>query len=192
MGNRLSKVVTKTGDTGMTHFGCDLIEKGHPAIEVLGDIDELNSQIGLARCLVVDEKASALLESVQQALFNAGGEVFMADAAKTMLTDGAVIDLEAEVIALNGLLPPLMEFVLPGGSDLAARLHVARSVCRRAERHLWRYLDGATDKHMAVARYLNRLSDLLFVLARTANQVGAEVETLWVSRKLAKTRGHAQ
>lgn len=192
MGARLSKLVTKTGDTGMTHFGCDLIEKGHPAIEVLGDIDELNSQIGLACCLIADEKASALLASVQQALFNAGGEIFMADATKAMVTEAMVADLDAAITKLNSLLPPLKEFVLPGGSELAARLHVARSVCRRAERHLWRYLAGSAEKHMAAARYLNRLSDLLFVMARTANLGLPGAETMWDSEKLARAQGQAQ
>jgi cob(I)alamin adenosyltransferase len=192
MGNRLSKLVTKTGDTGMTHFGCDLIEKGHPAIEVLGDIDELNSQIGLAYGLVVDEADATLLESVQHALFNAGGEVFMADASKTLVADAAVSDLESAIIRRNSTLPPLTEFVLPRGSELAARLHVARAVCRRAERHLWKYLDGARDKHLPVARYLNRLSDLLFVMARAANSGASGVETMWRSGKLARTQEQAQ
>lgn len=188
MGNRLSKVVTKTGDSGMTHFGCDLIEKGHVAIEVLGDIDELNSQIGLTCLCVSDSRALALLQSVQQELFNAGGEIFMRGKA-VLITDESVSALEAEVTKLNMWLPPLKEFVLPGGSELSARLHVARSVCRRAERHLWRYLDGSTDKHIAVARYLNRLSDLLFVLARTANQAESQHEVLWRSDKLARSEG---
>lgn len=188
MGKRLSKLVTKTGDTGMTHFGCDLIEKGHPAIEVLGDLDELNSQVGFACCLVTEGADLELLEAVQHTLFNAGGEVFMADARRTLVADAAAFNLESEIIRRNSTLPPLTEFVLPKGCELAVRLHVARAVCRRAERHLWKYLAGDQGKHMPVARYLNRLSDLLFVMARAANRDAAGVETMGASEKLAQAQ----
>lgn len=168
----------------MTSFGgCDLISKGHPAIELIGAVDELNAHIGLFKAQYQAEFFSVqfrvLLERIQQKLFDVGGEIFMNREDRRYVTAEDVEELETVVAQLNEALPPLKDFVFPGVNVASAQAHVARTVCRRAEvcavKYYSAHLDGKTPEY---ARYLNRLSDVLFVLARYAG--GADGEgRLW-------------
>jgi cob(I)alamin adenosyltransferase len=183
MGNRLTKIVTKKGDGGKTSFGggCNLIEKDHSAIELLGDIDELNSFIGLAANSGCDDLAPTLA-AVQQNLFNIGADVYM-NGKMTTFNPQEIQNIEGLISSMNEALPPLKEFVLPGGPS--ASLHVARAVCRRAERHAFKYLRTVGGDKPIYVVYLNRLSDLLFVMARMVSFKANDVEVLWNSRKLS-------
>jgi cob(I)alamin adenosyltransferase len=178
MGNRLSKIYTRTGDDGTTGLANgERVGKTDPRVAAFGDVDETNSALGLVlaeRDLPPALRAS--LARIQHELFEVGAELSLP--GYRQITAEHVSCLERDLDALNADLPPLKEFVLPGGTRAAAACHVARTVCRRAERSAW----GAGTL-MAVnpelLRYLNRLSDLLFVVARClARQNGGE-ETLW-------------
>lgn len=176
MGHRLSKITTRTGDAGETGLGDGArVAKDSARVAALGDIDELNSAIGVILAEQVAAEVRAVLEQVQHDLFDLGGEVSIP--GHTLLTEKQVQDLESALERWNAALPPLKEFILPGGSRAAAAAHLARTVCRRAERSL-----VALGRREAVGdtarRYLNRLSDLLFVLARHANHGVGDV--LWV------------
>lgn len=181
MGNRLSKIYTRTGDDGTTGLGDgSRTAKDSRRVEAYGTVDELNSVIGvviaeLDRIEGLDELAT-LLRDIQHQLFDLGGELCIPESE--MITDGHIERLENELDRLNEPLPSLKEFILPGGSPAAAHTHLARTVCRRAERRLI-----ALARHEAVnapaIRYLNRLSDLLFVIARTAARASGAGEVLW-------------
>lgn len=177
MGNRLSKIYTRTGDAGDTGLGDGTrVAKDCPRVEAFGCVDELNSHIGLliAQPAVPDSIRATLVE-VQHELFDLGGELCIPGHAA--ITDGHVARLEQALDALNADLPPLKEFILPGGNIAAATAHVARAVCRRAERRVVG-LAHAETVNAPVLGYLNRLSDLLFVIARAlARADGGEV--LW-------------
>jgi cob(I)alamin adenosyltransferase len=173
---RLTRIYTRTGDEGETHLG-DLtrVPKTDPLVEAFGAVDELNAVVGWVR-VAAD---AAPLERVQNDLFDVGADLsvpFEPDDGKLRVTKEQVERLEHDCDTANEPLEPLKSFVLPGGTEAAARLHVARGVCRRAEREVIR---AAAERHVnphAIA-YLNRLSDLLFILARAANPPGAE--PLW-------------
>jgi len=173
---RLTRIYTRTGDTGETHLG-DLtrVPKTDPLVEAFGAVDELNALLGWVRA-VADGPG---LERIQNELFDLGADLSVpydpAD-GKLRVTPEQVDRLEAEVDAANEGLESLKSFVLPGGTEAAARLHVARTVCRRAERVVVRSRTDRPLNPFALA-YLNRLSDLLFVLARAANPPGEE--PLW-------------
>lgn len=175
MPDRITRVTTGTGDDGTTGTADGRrLPKRHPRIEALGAVDELNSHLGLLRAqLPEDGDARELLGEVQQDLFDLGAEI--AGGKSTRIDAAAAARLETETEARNAELPPLREFVLPGGGSAAAQCHVARAVCRRAERRA-AALDGASEAAMA---YLNRLSDLLFVLARGLARQAREPEQLW-------------
>lgn len=181
MGFRLSKIYTRTGDDGTTGLGDGARVPKHSArIEALGAIDELNSQLGLLLAEPgVPTAMQTMLTRVQHELFELGGELSIPN--YTRIDAAMVTQLERELDALNDRLPPLQEFILPGGSRAAALCHVARAVCRRAERRL-----AALAQQEAVSpaalMYLNRLSDLLFVLCRALNQVLGVPDVLWVPR----------
>ena len=177
MGHRLSKIVTRTGDAGTTGLGDgSRVAKHSPRIEAIGSVDELNSTIGLLLCEPLPPDIATTMLTVQHDLFDLGGELSIPGAA--MVTPQQIDFLEAEVERLNAALPPLKEFILPGGTRAAALAHVARTVCRRAERSLIRAADhGAVTDHARV--YLNRLSDLLFVLARAVNRAAGTSDVLW-------------
>jgi cob(I)alamin adenosyltransferase len=173
---RLTRIYTRTGDTGETHLG-DLsrVRKTDPHVEAFGAVDELNAVLGWARV----EARDPVLERVQNELFDLGADLcvpFEPEDAKLRVTAAQVARLEADCDAANELLAPLKSFILPGGTEAAARLHVARTVCRRAEREAIRAADERPVNPQAVV-YLNRLSDLLFILARAANPPGEE--PLW-------------
>lgn len=177
MANRLSKIVTRTGDQGTTGLGDgSRLPKNAPRVEALGDVDELNSTLGVLLTEVLPAEVRACLVEVQHDLFDLGGEI--ATPGYTLITDAHLIRLEDALEAFNRDLSPLKEFVLPGGSRAASLAHVARSVCRRAER---RVVAIAAQEQLSSLnqRYLNRLSDLLFVLARVINR-GLDVpDVLW-------------
>ena len=177
MGHRLSKIVTKTGDAGTTGLGDgSRVAKDSARIAAIGDVDELNSTIGLLLIEDLPAPARAALTSIQHDLFDLGGELSVP--GYTVVTEKHVTRLEADVEAFNAGLPPLKEFVLPGGSRSAAIAHVARTVCRRAERSVVR-LAAEAPVNAAARRYLNRLSDLLFVLARALNRHAGGADVLW-------------
>jgi cob(I)alamin adenosyltransferase len=173
---RLTRIYTRTGDEGETSLG-DLsrVPKTHPRVVAYGAVDELNSQLGLALAAGVPEPMRAVLERVQNELFDVGADVSLPGSEGLRVTAGQVEALEADCDRFNAELPPLKSFVLPGGAEAAARLHVARTVCRRAELEALR----AGDLSRLVPVYLNRLSDLLFILARAANAAAGQDEPLW-------------
>jgi cob(I)alamin adenosyltransferase len=168
MANRLTKIYTKTGDDGKTGLGDgSRIDKFNLRIEGLGSIDELNSVIGI----IISEDISVLeagwLEKIQHDLFDIGGELSIPNFKK--LTIIKVEFLESNIDKMNKDLPPLKEFILPGGSRISAYTHLARTICRRVERNLFKLNQG--DKVNVVSlKYINRLSDFLFVLARHLNK----------------------
>jgi cob(I)alamin adenosyltransferase len=183
MGNRLSKIITRTGDEGTTGLGDgSRVPKDSARIEAIGTVDELNSSIGMLRaCPGLPDAVSRLLLRVQHDLFDLGGE--LAVPGYSVLVDAHVTALEDAVEEFNAQLPPLKEFVLPGGSEAAARCHVARTVARRAERRCWTLAQGEDTRGVALV-YLNRLSDLLFVLARTLARHEGNTEVLWDRSRL--------
>lgn len=178
---RIDKVVTRGGDRGESSLGDGArVRKDSPRIEALGAIDEANAAIGVLRAAGVPADADAMLARVQNDLFDLGADVSVPgeDGARLRLSDTQAARLEAEIAAMNAALPPLTSFVLPGGCMSAAQAHVARTLTRRAERAIVRV--GAEEKLNAAAlRYLNRLSDHLFVLSRVLNDKGVR-DLLWV------------
>jgi len=177
LGNRLTRIYTRSGDDGTTGLaGGSRLTKDHARIDTIGSVDELNSFIGLLRAQTLPEAIDRPLEAVQHRLFDLGGELAMP--GTEVIGDPRVIDLEKTLDRFNADLPPLEEFILPGGSEAAARCHVARAVCRRAERDLVR-LSRLEPVNSASSRYLNRLSDLLFVLARVLARRDGGEEVIW-------------
>jgi len=195
MANRLSKIVTRTGDDGTTGLASgDRIAKDQTRVVALGDVDELNSAIGvlLAEVLQIDIRDALL--GIQHDLFDLGGELSLPGHA--LISAAHLTRIEDLVTRFNAGLPPLKEFVLPGGTRAAALAHVARTICRRAERILVTLVnedvtaeDGTAEetakkkktenKSQLPVQYLNRLSDLLFVLARALNKSGGNGDVLW-------------
>ena len=177
MGHRLSRIVTKTGDAGTTGLGDGTrIGKDSARIAAIGDVDELNSSIGLLLVEELPEATRACLVGVQHDLFDLGGELSVP--GYTAVTDAHVVRIEDEIERLNADLAPLKEFVLPGGTRAASLAHVARTVSRRAERSLVRLAAEAPVGDPA-RRYMNRMSDLLFVLARSLNHAAGTGDVLW-------------
>jgi cob(I)alamin adenosyltransferase len=181
MGNRLSKIYTRTGDQGSTGLGDGRrVDKDDARIEAIGGVDELNSALGL---LLTENLPSAVrdcLAPVQHTLFDLGGELSMP--GHTLLTPAYVEQLEQALDGFNADLPPLKEFILPGGSAAAATCHLARAICRRAERRTVT-LARSEAVNTAVLIYLNRLSDLLFVIARILARADGGSEVLWQSKR---------
>jgi cob(I)alamin adenosyltransferase len=178
MGHRLSKIYTRTGDDGTTGLGTgDRVPKDSLRVEAYGTVDELNSIIGLILAAPeLDDTIGTCLTRVQHQLFDLGGELCMP--GHTAITADAVTGLETALDGFNADLPPLKDFVLPGGTPEAATCHVARTVCRRAERRvLGLSRDEAVNDQALI--YLNRLSDLLFVLSRAFNRRAGHAEPLW-------------
>ncbi|TWC62804.1 cob(I)yrinic acid a,c-diamide adenosyltransferase [Herbaspirillum sp. SJZ099] len=179
MGNRLSKIATRTGDDGSTGLGDgSRVGKDSLRIQALGDVDELNSQLGLLLCEDLPDDVRQALLSIQHDLFDLGGELCIP--GYTVLADAHLARLDALLEQYNGALPPLKEFILPGGSRGAALAHVCRTVCRRAERSVVLLEKAEAGTVNAPARqYLNRLSDLCFVLARVLNRAAGGQDVLW-------------
>ena len=178
MGNRLSKIYTRTGDKGTTGLGDgSRVDKDNLRVDTFGTVDELNSLIGLLLCADMAQDLRDSLTRTQHELFDLGGELCMP--GYTLIPESCVDQLENDLDKFNEDLPPLKDFILPGGSEAAARCHHARTVCRRAERLLVS-LAKLEDVNEASLRYLNRLSDLLFVMARVMARADGGAEVLWV------------
>jgi cob(I)alamin adenosyltransferase len=177
MGNRLSKIYTRTGDEGSTGLGDgSRVPKESLRIEACGAIDETNSAIGVLLATELPEDLRFTLTEMQHDLFDLGGE--LAIPGTSMITAEHVTRLEADLDRFNEPLPPLKEFILPGGGPAAAACHLARAICRRAERRTWSL---AREESVApeALKYLNRMSDLLFVLARVLARRHSGGEVLW-------------
>ncbi|MEJ2359897.1 MAG: ATP:cob(I)alamin adenosyltransferase [Gammaproteobacteria bacterium] len=165
MGNRLSRIYTRTGDDGTTGLGDGVrVDKDHPRIEAFGTVDELNSQIGVILSHKLPAALIQCLQDIQHDLFDLGGE------------------LSQQLDHFNGSLPALKEFILPAGGPATAHSHVARTVCRRAERRVYT-LHRQTPVNIHILHYLNRLSDLLFVIARVCARHENGQEVFWQPRK---------
>jgi cob(I)alamin adenosyltransferase len=177
MGHRLSKITTRTGDAGETGLGDGArVAKDSTRVAALGDIDELNSALGVVLAEEIPADVRAALEQVQHDLFDLGGELSIP--GHSLLTDRQVESLESSLEQWNSTLPPLNEFILPGGSRAAAAAHLARTVCRRAERTVVA-LGRSEPVGDCVRRYLNRLSDLLFVAGRTLKRAAGRGDVQW-------------
>ncbi len=180
---RLDRIYTRGGDAGQTSLGDGArVAKHHPRVAVLGDLDEANAALGVALLAVADPEVRALLARVQNELFDLGADLCRPekpDEARTPLriVETQVEALEAAIDACTDRLEPLTSFILPGGSAASAHLHLARAVVRRAERAMTA-LAEASPLNAAALRYVNRLSDLLFVLARASND-GGRADVLW-------------
>jgi cob(I)alamin adenosyltransferase len=177
MGNRLSKIYTRTGDDGTTGLGDgSRIAKNSLRVQAMGDVDELNAAIGLLLTEPVSDAVRTCLTAVQHDLFDLGAEICIPN--HTMVKPARIKALETGLDAFNDTLSPLKEFILPGGTRAAAQCHLARTICRRAERtmHALKVNEPLTD---AAIQYINRLSDLLFVLCRILNKEAGEPDVLW-------------
>lgn len=177
MANRLSKIYTRTGDAGTTGLGNGTrVAKDSLRVAAMGDVDELNSVIGLMLTEPVSSKIRDCLTQVQHDLFNMGGEICMPGYA--MIKAERVTALESILDEWNDTLSPLKEFILPGGGRAAAYCHLARTVCRRAERQMTT-LNNVEKITQISLQYINRLSDLLFVLCRILNKEAGVPDVLW-------------
>ncbi|MBV8617427.1 MAG: cob(I)yrinic acid a,c-diamide adenosyltransferase [Curvibacter sp.] len=184
MANRLSEIVTRTGDDGSTGLGDNTrVPKNSLRVQAMGDVDELNSHIGLLLCEDLPAPVRELLTDVQHQLFNLGGELSIP--GYELLKPTALLQLDQALAGHNAQLPRLQEFILPAGRRAAAQAHVCRTVARRAERAVVA-LGLAEAIQDAPRQYLNRLSDLLFVLARVLNRVDGGDDVYWKSERLAR------
>lgn len=186
MGNRLSKIYTRTGDDGTTGLGDgSRVPKDDPRVEAYGGVDEANSAIGVVLAVVgIPGDVAELLTRVQHELFDLGGELCIP--GHRAIRASHVLALEQALDAFNERLPPLKEFILPGGGPAASACHLARAICRRAERRAWT-LARAGSVAPEPLQYLNRLSDLLFVLARVLARHESGGEVLWKHQRRGGT-----
>ncbi len=190
MGHRLTRIATRTGDDGTTGLADGTrLAKSDARVQALGDVDELNSHLGVLLAEPLPDDVRDLLVVIQHELFNLGGELSLP--GRAVLKDAAVARLDEALTAYNAQLPPLQEFVLPGGTRSAALAHVTRTVARRAERSLVA-LAAHGSVNAAPRQYLNRLSDLLFVLARVLNRANLDglggADVYWKSARLDRRK----
>jgi cob(I)alamin adenosyltransferase len=184
MGNRLTQIATRTGDQGTTGLGDNTrVSKSHLRVHAMGDVDELNSQLGVLLCEELPIDVRELLVDIQHQLFNLGGELSMP--GYSLLKEDAVIQLDEALERYNAQLPKLLEFILPAGSRAASLAHVCRTVARRAERAVVA-LGERESLGDAPRQYLNRLSDLLFVIARVLNRMQGGDDVYWKSERLSR------
>ncbi len=186
MANRLSKIYTRTGDDGTTGLGDGTrVAKDSLRVDAMGDVDELNSVVGLILTEAVPDILVDTLTQIQHDLFNLGGEICIPN--YVILSQANIDNLEEAIDTLNDELEPLKEFILPGGTKAAGYCHLARTVCRRAERKL---ITLARDEKVTAVslKYLNRLSDLLFVLCRIINKEAGVPDVLWQNNTKAKNK----
>ena len=188
MGQRLTQIATRTGDNGTTGLGDNTrVSKNSLRVHAMGDVDELNSNIGVLLCEAMPESVRSLLVEIQHQLFNLGGELSIP--GFELLKPEAVLALDAALAEHNAALPRLQEFILPAGSRAASLAHVCRTVARRAERAVVA-LEGQEALKDTPRQYLNRLSDLMFVLARALNRYRTDGtagdDVYWKSEKLAQ------
>ncbi len=187
MGNRLTKVYTRTGDQGTTGLADgSRLAKNDPRVHCMGEVDELNACIGLALSLLEDGPAQQVLFAVQHDLFDVGAE--LCQPGKSLIVDDYVTGLEASADEFNANLSELKEFILPGGSQTVASLQLARTVCRRVERSLVT-LNETESVNPLTSQYINRLSDLLFILARAQSHSEDGGEVYWNSKYSRLNRG---
>jgi len=191
MANRLTQIATRTGDDGTTGLGDgQRVPKAHLRVAAMGDVDELNSHLGVLLAEPLPADVRELLVVIQHELFNLGGELSIP--GYTLLKDEAVLRLDEALAHYNAALPRLAEFILPAGTRSAALAHVARTVARRAERAVVA-LTAVEAVNAAPRHYLNRLSDLLFVLARVLNRANLDGlggdDVYWRSERLARDQG---
>ena len=185
MGNRLTQIATRTGDDGTTGLGDNTrVSKDSGRPHAMGDVDELNSHIGLLLCEPLPQDVRELLVHVQHQLFNLGGELSIP--GFELLKDDALLQLDNALARYNAQQPRLQEFILPAGTRAAAQAHVCRTVARRAERAVVA-LQGAEPMRPAPRQYLNRLSDLLVGLARVLNRMDGGDDVYWKSERLARS-----
>jgi cob(I)alamin adenosyltransferase len=187
MGNRLTQIATRTGDDGTTGLADNSrVRKTDARIQAIGDVDELNSNLGVLLCEDMPSEVRAVLVEVQHQLFNLGGSLAMP--GYDGIKQNAVLDLDAHLEHYNATLPRLQEFILPAGTRAASLAHVCRTVARRAERTL----NAFHEQHPVsplLTQYLNRLSDLLFVLARVLNRMNGGEDVYWRSERLSGYSG---
>ena len=191
MGNRLTQIATRTGDNGTTGLGNNQrVSKNSLRVHAMGDVDELNSNIGLLLCEDMPTDVRELLVEIQHQLFNLGGELSIP--GFELLKEEAVADLDTALDGYNARLPKLQEFILPAGSRAAALAHVSRTIARRAERAVVA-LAAAEVVNPRPRMFLNRLSDLMFVLARVLNRSagGSGDDVYWRSQRLRSEEGGA-
>ncbi len=191
MANRLTQIATRTGDDGSTGLGDGTrVPKDHLRVQAMGDVDELNSSLGVLLCEPLPDDVRELLVTVQHELFNLGGELSIP--GFELLQAEAVLRLDDTLAHYNARLPRLAEFILPGGTRSAALAHVSRTIARRAERAVVA-LGAAEPVRETPRQYLNRLSDLLFVLARTLNRANLDGrggdDVYWKSERLKQQGG---
>jgi cob(I)alamin adenosyltransferase len=191
MGQRLTQIATRTGDDGTTGLGDgSRVPKDHLRVEAMGDVDELNSSLGVVLAEPLPNEVRAVLVRIQHELFNLGGE--LAVPGFELLKDDALLHLDQALADYNSRLPPLAEFILPAGTRSAALTHVSRAIARRAERAVV-HLSHIESLRPAPQKYLNRLSDLLFVLARILNRANLDGlggdDVYWQSERLAREGG---
>lgn len=189
MANRLSQIATRTGDDGTTGLGDgQRVPKTHLRITAMGDVDELNSHLGVLLAEPLPDDVRELVLTIQHELFNLGGELCIP--GYSLLKEDALLRLDEALAHYNAQLPRLAEFILPGGSRSAALAHVARAVARRTERAVVELAQSGEAVNAAPRQYLNRLSDLLFVLARVLNRANLDGlggdDVYWKSERLAR------
>ncbi|WP_375575013.1 cob(I)yrinic acid a,c-diamide adenosyltransferase [Paracidovorax oryzae] len=190
MGNRLTQIATRTGDDGRTGLGDNSRVSKHSARpHAMGDVDELNSHIGLLLCEPLPEDVRTLLGDVQHQLFDLGGELSIP--GFELLKEGALAQLDAALERYNATLPRLQEFILPAGTRAAAQAHICRTVARRAERAVVA-LGETEGLRPAPRQYLNRLSDLFFVLARVLNRMEGGDDVYWRSDRMARAAAQGE
>jgi len=184
MGNRLTQIATRTGDNGTTGLGDNSrVSKNSLRVHAMGDVDELNSGLGVLLCEAMPDDVRELLVEIQHQLFNLGGELSIP--GFELLKADAVLTLDEALDRYNAQLPRLQEFILPAGSRAAALAHLARTVARRAERAVVA-LGNEESLKDTPRQYLNRLSDLMFVLARVLNRMNGGDDVYWKSERLAR------
>ena len=185
MGKRLTQIATRTGDAGTTGLGDNTrVSKNALRVHAMGDVDELNSHIGVLLCDTLPPEVRTLLVEIQHQLFNLGGE--LAIPGYELLKAEAVLALDEALATHNQALPRLQEFILPAGTRAAAQAHICRTVARRAERAVVA-LGAEETINEAPRQYLNRLSDLMFVLARVLNRMDGGDDVYWKSERLARS-----
>ena len=180
---RITKVTTKTGDAGQTGLGTgQRVQKDHLRIIVLGELDHLNSIIGWTISACKNKELAKSLKNIQQDIFNIGADMSMPERDADLLNKDRITDLEHQVEKITDVLPPLKEFILPGGSELISRIHIARTTCRNTERAMISMFnsEGANVLH---GKYINRLSDYLFLLARLVKHNEGVKEEHWTFEK---------
>ncbi|MBB2483735.1 cob(I)yrinic acid a,c-diamide adenosyltransferase [Mitsuaria sp. WAJ17] len=195
MANRLSQIATRTGDDGTTGLGNgERVPKDHLRVQAMGDVDELNSNLGVLLAEPLPDDVRELLITIQHELFNLGGELCMP--GYSLLKDDAVLRLDEALAHYNAALPRLKEFILPAGTRGAAIAHVARTIARRAERAVVHALHQGEQIEAAPRQYLNRLSDLLFVLARVLNRANLDGkggdDIYWHSERLQRQQNEPE